>query len=80
LNLKENTMKKMMLAVCLCLVAATANAQEVDCEKTPYYGVCPVCEAVLEVDVVAEPEQSAAKVEDADCDMRPFVNGICQTG
>jgi len=73
-------MKKMMLAVCLCLAVATANAHEVDCEKTPYYGVCPVCEAAEENETEALATQNAATAEDADCDMRPFVNGICQTG
>lgn len=38
-------MKYPIIAVTLSLLFATAWADGVDCEKTPYYGVCPNCES-----------------------------------
>ncbi|HYP66871.1 MAG TPA: hypothetical protein VEP67_01315 [Thiobacillaceae bacterium] len=37
-------MKYSIIAVTVSLLFSTAWADEVDCEKTPYYGVCPNCE------------------------------------
>lgn len=43
-------MKYPIIAVTLSLLFSTAWAGGVDCEKTPYYGVCPNCESSISED------------------------------
>lgn len=78
-------MKKLLLLVSLALFPGVVGAQRVDCDMTPYYGVCPLCEAYHE----ANPERQAAPRPESptqramapardDCDLLPYRNGICQ--
>lgn len=81
-------MKKLLMLVSLALLPTVGGAQPVDCDVTPYYGVCPQCEAM--VDVSHEPgaerlgammrkssEPHAPTLAYEDCDMLPYRNGIC---
>lgn len=78
-------MKKLLLLASLAMFPGVPGAQEVNCDLTPYYGVCPVCEAHHE----ANPERLAALRPETltqrapgpardDCDLMPYRNGICQ--
>lgn len=52
-------MKYPIIGVTLSLLFSTAWADGVDCEKSPYYGVCPNCESSTSEDDSTAPVGSA---------------------
>ncbi len=75
-------MKKFLLpALMSCsFIGVNVAVAEVNCEVTPYYGVCSVCQAESEIAAGVEAEEQSNTVDalQEDCAMRPYINGICE--
>lgn len=74
-------MKKVLLPALLSCFAVSMNvlAADVNCDFTPYYGVCPVCETEVVPTTTVNEEVLGNSPADSpiNCDVTPYFNGVC---